>query len=62
MNSDEQALAFRKEMDPILEKFGKEALEVHARVGRICGCGTCFCCEAALYLAELRREERRKGR
>lgn len=40
----------------LLADKGERALEnPHAMTGRICGCGSCFCC-AALYVLKKHRE------
>lgn len=51
-----------KEQEPSFEKWVGQArklpdedLKRHAAVGRICGCGDCFCCAA------LSVERKRKG-
>ena len=51
---DNQILHARR----LLATEGREALRnPHAEIGKICGCGTCFCC-AALFV--LREDARRK--
>lgn len=32
-----------------LAAIPKDELQQHAAVGRICRCGTCFCCTALVY-------------
>ena len=38
---------------------GIKGLAPHARVGRMCGCGSCFCCAAAQVLGEMEEHARR---
>lgn len=38
----------------LIEDKGTKELQRHAAVGKMCGCGGCFCCAALHVLHELR--------
>ena len=54
----EEYLIQLKKARRMLDEEGFQSLKRHAAVGRMCGCGDCFCC-AALEVSrdKLRREK-----